>query len=210
MIKRNALRYPHGRHAQDQQFIGQQQRFFHIVGDHEQGFVEILLEHEQQRLEAGAGNGIQGGQRFVQEDQFVLEHQGPHQGASLSHTTRDLVGTVPFETLQAEAVEEFQGIVPDVLTLSAGNLFREQCVVHQGQPWQEQVFLLHVGSRMTQVRQFFLQPFNQALILGHYSGQHIKQCAFPAPGRPDQHGKSVPGNIHAESVQNFESLKALI
>jgi len=59
-IENKTLSYHHGERRQNEHFISQQQRFFDIVSNHDDGFTELTLKKEEMLLEASSCNRVEG------------------------------------------------------------------------------------------------------------------------------------------------------
>ena len=83
----------------------------HVVGDEQKGRVTALSAlHEIQHL--GLERGIQGGGRFVGDDERGVEHEGGGDHHALLHAAGKLVGKVPHDARglrQTDASEPFLG-----------------------------------------------------------------------------------------------------
>ena len=69
--------------------VGQQHRFLDVVGDEEHPGPVAGAEVRHQLLHAQAGQSVEGGEGFVEQEQLRLAHQGPGQGHPLGLATRE-------------------------------------------------------------------------------------------------------------------------
>ena len=92
----------------DDDFIGHFDGFVLVVGDEDAGnadAVDCILEPVAQFL---ADLGVDGGKRFIQEQDLGIRRQGPGKGHALALATGKLVGIALFHARQADEVDHFQ------------------------------------------------------------------------------------------------------
>ena len=89
----------------DEELVGQGGRFDGVVGDQEarSGVAAQLLAQEAAQL--GSGRGVDGGERFVEEEQRRFGGQGPGQGHPLGLAAGELAGAGGGDVGESDALE---------------------------------------------------------------------------------------------------------
>ena len=81
--------------AQDEHPVGQQDGLVDVVGDQQHGRVVPGAQLPDQVVHADAGQGVEGAEGLVQQQQLRLAHQRPGQGHPLGLAPREGLGPVP-------------------------------------------------------------------------------------------------------------------
>ncbi len=91
--------------AQDEDPVGEDQRFIDVVGDQQCGDTRAPLHLVEQILHAQPGQCVQRGQWLVQQQHARCARERPGKSGALCHSAGDLPGPVPGETLKPDDVE---------------------------------------------------------------------------------------------------------
>ena len=78
----------------DADLVGDLDGLIHVVGDKYDGLVEGVLEAQQLILELGPGDGVQGAEGLVHEDDLRIGGEGPGHSDTLLLTAGEL-GRIP-------------------------------------------------------------------------------------------------------------------
>ena len=138
----------------------------------------------------------------------MFEHECADQGTSLSHAAGDFPGRIPFEAEETEPFEKKQRLLP-VMSIFPGYPHRQEGVLEQRKPRQEQIFLLHVCHVPSQMRVSRPAPRDRSFVLENDAAENIKKCALSAARRTDESGKSAPRNGQSEIVKDSEIIETL-
>src|SRR5262245_28308536 len=88
----------------------QEKGFAHIVRHQDDGLVELAEDPDELPLELGAGDGVDGAERLVEEQHGWIEHQGPHETNALALTAaqlgRGVIEQAALETDQFAELDE--------------------------------------------------------------------------------------------------------
>jgi hypothetical protein len=136
--------------AEQDDAVGQLQGLVDVVGDEQHRGGGRGVHVEQQVLHLEPGEGIQGAERFVEQEHTGVPGQGTGQGGALGHATGDGGGPVPGERGEAHEVEQFGDAGATGL---AGGAARqtERHVVGHGAPGQQPGFLKTDGATGAEV-----------------------------------------------------------
>ncbi len=124
--------------------IREQHRFINVVGDHDDGGIELLLDMHHRVLEVGAGQRIQGAEGLIKQQHFRLHRQRPGDTHPLLHAAGDLPGTFVQRMTHLYARQVVFDPLP-ALTLAHGAtehlIHRQRHIVETAQPRQQRVVL---------------------------------------------------------------------
>ncbi len=96
--------------AEDDDAVGEQDGFFNVVGDDEDGLGGHGLlgpELEEFGAEVFCGEDVEGGERLVHEEDFRLDDEGAGEADALAHAAGEFLGVCGFEAVEADGVEHF-------------------------------------------------------------------------------------------------------
>ncbi|KAG0945926.1 hypothetical protein G6F31_014383 [Rhizopus arrhizus] len=91
-----------GARAHQQDAVRQQDRFVHVVRDHEYGLAGFLDNAAQLILDGAAGQRVQRTERLVHQHRLGLRDEGARQCGALAHAARHLMGVIVFKAAQAD------------------------------------------------------------------------------------------------------------
>ena len=110
--------------AEDDDAIGEQDGFFNIVGDEEDGpggHGLVGPELEELGAEVFGGEDVEGGKGLVHEEDFGLDDEGAGEADALAHAAGKLFGEGGLKAVEADGVEHFEAaFATDVGGNSAG------------------------------------------------------------------------------------------
>ncbi len=135
--------------AQDDDAVGQQDGFFDVVGDDEDGRVGIFLpgpELQQFAAQVLGGEHIQRGERLVHEENFGLHHQRAGKADALLHAAGEFLGIGALEAVQADRVEHVQAALAALDGRHAAGLERSLDVFQHGEPGKQREALEDDGD----------------------------------------------------------------
>ena len=192
---------------EDQEPVGQHQRFQRVVGDQQARPGEVRQVALELGLHIEAGPGVQGRQGLVQQQQFRLTGQRAPQRHPLRLPAGQLVRLAASEAGQPEPVEPVAGRRPGRPLALAPGARRERHVLGHGQVREEPVVLedepdrppggLHEGSRVRVVQHLPRQrdaPGGD----GGQARHRAEQCGLPGPVRPQQAEDLAAGGGEAD------------
>ncbi len=87
--------------------VGHDQGFFLVVGDEDEGYADAVLEALELDLHRPAELGIQGGEGFVEEEDFRSADQGAGEGDALLLAAGELGRFACFKTREGDEVDGF-------------------------------------------------------------------------------------------------------
>ncbi|MNF93199.1 hypothetical protein D3C84_758670 [compost metagenome] len=180
----------------DQQHpVGNRHRFTDVMGHQQHGEAVLLPEPLDQLLHFNAGQGIQGAQRLIQQQQARLVDQRPGQGHPLllpaGQRCRPFVG----------AIRQPYGVQSVQRSLAPVALEAEANVVDHFLPGQQTRFLKHQASvfpRLAERRGSGQQHAIRRLI---EAGEQAQQCAFTAAATPHHRDELTGRNVHIDVPQ---------
>src|SRR5512132_3013890 len=132
---------------QDDQPVGQGQGLQGVVGDQQPGAVEGGQVAAQVAADLGAGGGVEGGQRLVQQQQPRLADHGPGQGDPLRLAARQGPRPRPGVGGQADPLQPGGGSAAGLGPVDAAGPQPEGDVLQRRQVREQQVVLEHEPDR---------------------------------------------------------------
>ena len=206
MVRKIELFQHRGRSgAEDQNTVGQEQGFVHIVGHEQDGGSNFTNEIAQGVLQRHASQRIQSTERFIQQQGFGLRDKSAGQGGTLAHATRHLLSTrilaVLWPTIHVP-VRAPALVVPLELQ-------RQRDVLLQRQPWVQR----HFPETSRYVQDAWLTycfPSATTLPRDGRSGRcHMQQGGFATARWPDKcHGS--PSSISRLKSSMTEGRRGLL
>ena len=91
----------------DGDLIGEGEGFFLIVGDEKERDAETFLELFELDADAFAEGGVEGGEGFVEEEEFGFDDEGAGEGGALFFTAGEISGEAVAFFLEADEIEHF-------------------------------------------------------------------------------------------------------
>jgi hypothetical protein len=88
--------------GEDDDAVADFHRLLLVVGDEDRGDVEIVVEADQPFAQFLADLGVDGAERFVEEEDAGLGGEGAGDGHALPLSAGQLVGKAPLESLEVE------------------------------------------------------------------------------------------------------------
>ena len=144
--------------AEHDDAVGEQDGFFNVVGDQEDGLGGHGLvgpELEQFTAQVFGGEHVEGAEGLVHEEDFGLDDQGAGKADALLHAAGQFLGIGGFEAVQADRVEHLHAAVAALVGSNAAGLQRSFDVFKHGEPGEESEALeddgdvdLGVGDRL--------------------------------------------------------------
>ncbi len=97
--------------AEDDDAVGEQDGFFDVVGDDEDGLGGdglLLPELEQFAAQVFGGEHVERGEGLVHEEDFRLDDQGAGEADALPHAAGEFFGVGGLEAVEADGVEDLE------------------------------------------------------------------------------------------------------
>ena len=123
--------------AEDDDAVGQQDGFFNVVGDDEDGLGGHGLvgpQLQQFRTEVFGGQYVEGAEWLVHEQDFRFDDQGAGKADALLHAAGKLLRIGGFEAVEADSVEHLHAAFAAFLRRDAAGLKRGFDVFKHGEP----------------------------------------------------------------------------
>ena len=199
-------------HPEDGGLIGDTTGLGEVVGDDDDG--DLPPQGVDEILDNSRGDGIESAARFVEENHFGLEGEGPGDAEALLLTARETDGTL-VETVtdfvpEADFAEDFFHAVGDVLFTPAMFLERDLEVSLDGLgegigPLENDAYAPpqceHVGFRIGDRGAVGEVYAAGDLAAGDEIGEAVEaqeETAFPAAGRTDDGGDFSGGDVEGD------------
>ena len=214
---RQALARPRERHREDladaglrtvghhHDAVGKQQGFIHIVGHHHGGDAGLLADLHQLLLQVAAGEGIEGAEGLIEQQQPRPDRQGAGNRHPLLHASRQLGRKLVGRRAQPH---QRQVAVDDLAPLAGSELrhhpiHRQGHVLAHGLPGQQRIVLEHhhpVWARLGD-----LPPLDQdAAAAGlAQARQQVEQGALAAAGVPDQRNEFAFAHLEIDVLEGY-------
>ena len=190
--------------------VGQIQSLLHIVGDKDEGFVQLLLERAYLLLEGPAGHGIQGGEGLVHEYDGGRGRQRPQDADALLLSAGHFRG-VFMGVLLIGHVDQLQQRVDNLVTLLLA-------VFQQGGHHADVLGHRHIGKQADLLDHIADMAAQFHLVLGgdvllvevdlarrglDEAVDHLQRGGLTAAGRPDQDSHLALLDLEGQVVQNL-------
>ena len=140
----------------------------------------------QPLLHLGAGDGVERGERLVQQEHGLAGQKRAEKRDPLAHAAGQLRRPRPLEACEPEALEEGVGFAAGGAPRGAPVPQRKRGIVDRREPGQEQVALRHVGAALQASGAVHL-TVDRDLARGWLpqAADELQQRRLPAPRRPD-------------------------
>ncbi|EWS65443.1 hypothetical protein Y695_01300 [Hydrogenophaga sp. T4] len=187
--------------------LRQRHGFDLVVGHEQRGDAEFAVQFLDLQPGLGAQLGVEVGQRFVEQEDLGLAHDGAAHGHALALTTRE------FARLARQQVTEFEdagGLVHTLLDLGNRHLLDLQAIGHvveHGHVRVERVVLEHHGDvalgRLQRVDHTFANADVAATDV-FQAGHHAQQRGFAAARWADDDDELAVGDLGVHTVDHLQ------
>ena len=205
-----------GRHLYDlavvheDDHVGQVQRFLHVVGDKDDGLVQLLLEVAHLLLEGAAGHGVQGGEGFIHENDRGRGSQGAENADALLLAAGHLAGVL-MGVLLIGKIDHLQKLAGDAVALLLA-------VFQEGRYHADVLGHRHIGKQSDLLNNVADMPAQVHLILGgdvlavqidlsaggfNEAVDHFQGGGLSAAGGANQNGHLSVRDLEGQIVQNL-------
>ena len=193
--------------AQHDDAVGQQDRFFDVVGDQADGpGGEFFAGPQGHQLVAQVfgGEDVEGGEGFVHQQQIGLEHQRPGEPDALAHPAGQFFGVGGFETVEADQIDGLHRTLTPFGWRDFACCQPEFNILLHGQPGhQGEVLEHHRGARVGGV-EFGAVVARHAAGGGDQSGDDAQQRRFAASGATEQRDDLARTDVEVDVVENHQ------
>ena len=190
--------------------VGQIQGLLHVVGDKDDGLVQLLLQVAYLLLQGAAGHGVQGREGLIHQDDGGRGGQCPENADALLLTAGHLAGVFMGVLLIGE-IDHLQQLPGDAVAL----LFT---VFQQSGNHADVLGHRHIGEQADLLNDIADMPAQIHLVLGgdvfaiqidlpagglDEAVDHFQRGGLAAAGRADEHGHLTVRDLKAQIVQNL-------
>ena len=175
--------------AEHDDAVGEQDGFFDIVGDDEDGLCGdglLLPEFEEFRAEVFGRQHVQRAEGLVHEEDFGLDDQGAGEADALAHAARKFFGIRRLEAVETNGIEDLEREAAALGGLDATGFERGFDVFEDRQPGKE-------GKALEDDRDVdvcggdgLAVPENLARRRGGEAGEHAHEGRFAGAGGAEQ------------------------
>ena len=151
--------------AEHDDAVGEQDGFFDVVGDDEDGLGGHGLvgpELEQFAAQVLGGEDVESGEGLVHEEDFGLDDEGAGKADTLAHAAGEFLGVGGFEAVEADRVEHLHAALAALVGSDAAGLQRGFDVLKHGEPGKEREALEDDGDVDLGVGDGLLMPVDLA------------------------------------------------
>ena len=92
--------------------ITELQRLIDVMGDHDHGFFEVLLQSQELTLEFVTGNRVERAEGFIEQDDLGIGREGSRKGHTLSLPTGQFNGITRSELVRVKMNEVQERVHP--------------------------------------------------------------------------------------------------
>ena len=195
--------------AQHDDAIGQQHRFFDVVGHDEDrlgGHGLLGPQLQQFAAQVLGGEHVEGGEGLVHEEHFRLDDQGARKADALPHAAGKLLGIGRLKAVEAHRVEHLHAAVVALGRGDAAGLQRSFDVFKHREPGKERKALEDDGDVDLRVGDGLFVPVDLAGRGAREPGQHAQHGGFAGAGRAQEgddlarHDAQVGGRDDLDAV----------
>jgi hypothetical protein len=157
------------------------------VGDEHDRLLGLFPDLQQLEVHLFAGHGVERPERLVHQDQLGIVDERARNGGTLLHAAGELVGEFVLGAAQSDQRQQLAGALPALGERKPEDFGRQQHVVENAPPFQQQRLLEHhadVARRIERLRR--RADANLARLVGVQAGQDFQQRRLSAAGRADQ------------------------
>ena len=180
-------------------------RFLEVVGYEDERGAEGTLELDQLRPHRGAKLRVEGGERFIEEQDVGLEHEGAGEGHALALASGDLGGGAPAETLEPHRGERLLDPRPDLRlgpgaqSQAEGHVLEDREVREERVALENRVHRTKVGLHQSDVGAGDRDPPGVGLV---EPGDEPQQCGLAAARGPEEGHELARPHRQADLVQD--------
>ena len=182
--------------------------FIEAVGDEDDGGLVLLPDAQQLGLQNFACLGIQGGKRFVHQQQTGRIGQGAGDGHALTHPAREFVRVALAEAGQAHQVQKLLGSLPALAFGNLADLQPDLDVLKHGTPRKQRIALEHHALLAVDAAGRLAVDADAAAALACQPGQHIEKRGLAAARGPEEGEELAFTDIEIEVLQGGDLLLA--
>ncbi|MCY1440141.1 hypothetical protein D9M71_564030 [compost metagenome] len=193
--------------------VGEQHGLVDVVGDHDHRVAEVGVDLHQRVLQVGAGQRVEGAERFVHQQHLGLHGQRPADADALLHAAGDLAGALVAGVGHVHQVE----VVLDPLAhlglalLALEHLLHGQLdVLVAGQPGQQAVVLEHHRALRARAVDFPAIADQPACAGVQQTGDQVEHGGLAAAGVADQGDELATGDAQVDVAEGLEASLARI
>ena len=173
--------------------VAEPQCLIHVVGDHDHGFVETLLQVQELTLEFMTGNRVERAEGFIEQDDAGIGSEGSRKGHALALPAGQFNGITRAKPLRVEMHEVQERVHParSPFGFPAEQQRHEADVLFDGPMRQQSGVLLHVPDAAPEIDGIFdSYRFTMNVNLSRTGisqpVEHPEQGRFAGPAFPDQ------------------------
>src|SRR5262249_45603985 len=175
-----------------QHSVRKEDRFADSVGDEEHGLLIALPDVEQCRVHFVAGDGVEGAERLVHQEQRGIVDERAADRDPLAHPARELVGPFGREFREADHGQELAGPLGVIVQRALQDVDREEHVVEHALPREQDGILEDDADVGAWPRDRLPGDVDAAGGERLEAGDHHEQGALAAAARP-QDRDGLPG-----------------
>jgi hypothetical protein len=182
--------------AEDDDAVGEQDGFFDVVGDEEDGLGGhgfVGPELEEFGAEVFGGEDVEGGEGLVHEEDFGLDDEGAGEADALAHAAGELFGEGGLEAVEADGVEHAEAAFAAGFGVDAAGLERGFDVFEDGEPGEEREALEDDGDVDFGVGDGLFMPVDLAGAGLGEAGEHAQHGGFAGAGGAEE-GENFAGD----------------
>ena len=177
---------------------------------HEQdGLAAFAPDPQHFEVHLFAGQRIERAERLVHQDQFWIVDEGARDRGALLHAAGQLLRIFVFVAGEPDQIEQIAGAGPRGLHRQADDFGRQQHVVQNGSPFQQQRLLEHHADIAGGIERCFrVADLDGAAVGIMQPGQDLQHRGLAAAGGADQRDQLAFLHVHGD-VGDGEEFRAL-
>ena len=188
---------------------GEEYGFLDRVGHEQDGLAAFAPDPQHFEVHLFAGQRVERAERLVHQDQFWIVDEGAGDRRALLHAAGQLLRIFVFVAGEPDQIEQIAGAGPRGLHRQADDFGRQQHVVQNGSPFQQQRLLEHHADIAGGVERCFrIADLDGAAVGVMQPGQDLQHRGLAAAGGADQRDQLAFPDVHGD-VGDGEEFRAL-
>ena len=173
------------------------------------GLAALAPDPQHFEVHLFAGQRVERAERLVHQDQLGIVDEGARDRGALLHAAGQLLRIFVLVAGEPDQIEQIAGAGPRGLHRQADDFGRQQHVVENGSPFQQQRLLEHHADVARGIeRRFRIADLDGAAVGVVQPGQNLQHRGLAAAGRADQRDQFAFPDVHGD-VGDGEKFRAL-
>src|SRR5665647_345912 len=192
----------------EQNLVGEQNSFVHVVGDHEHRLVHCGADLEQLVLDDAAGQRVERAEGLVEQQHLGLDGEGARDADALFHAAGEFARFLLLRAGEADEIDVFLAVQAHLGAAPAGpaGFHREGDVSYYRQPGHERMPLEYHAPIQAGPGDFAAVHDHDARARLIQAGEHVEDGGLAAAGMADDADELAAVDVKAYVFEHGEGL----